>query len=611
LLAFLFVMKDASLLDFVSTSALVCTCFFFFSPLAEVMQIRNTGSCGDVQVFNFVSMMNNTLLWCIYATCKGLYFPQLVTNVLGGACALFYLQSYWSNAIGAEREEANSKIGISLCIVVVSALYPITMGVTDTVVRHLGYECIVFNIIMYGAPLSELGTVLSKKSVATMPFAFVIMNQICSCLWFMVGILVQDVPTWGPNVIGISLAFFQLCLFTAFDNDGDNVYGDSAPRKSSGSAQRRMAAPVVACVLAAAYMGHSTGMIHLDGVSTGAGGPNKDMFDAIKALAATRPIKQNLKIAIGWNTNIDLIASAVPVFTKMGVQAGTNPADAGDITSVDQMVNAFQFFFQDSGAAERVVTDPGVFDQVAKAIRSIPTHKVFTGGNAALMGDRFAREGAKVLLGGPMGDDLRKLLKHPNMNLADKAGQKEDAHIILEYEVGQTWGGSTASRNNRFILNQGKDEKISSLSGMEEHLAMLEDFDPHLLVVSGINILGGRDDQDYIDKRMTEVGKGLTSVNSKVPIHLELASMASDDFIRQLVAKLFSESDSIGMNERETLDIFRAMGGDIGSMDTDDLVGKKVGTSLYHAAVPCCYTMLLYHMLLPLYNHYITIITII
>jgi hypothetical protein len=439
-LVFLFVMKDASLLDFVSTSALLCTSFFFFSPLPDVMQIRNTGSCGDNKVFNFVSMFNNTLLWCIYATCKGLYFPQLVTNVLGASCASFYLFSYWSNAIGAEREEANSKIGISVAIVTVSALYPLTMGVTDTVIQHLGYECIVFNIIMYGAPLTELGSVLATKSVDTMPFAFVLMNQICSCLWFMVGILVQDVPTWGPNIIGISLAFFQLCLFTAFDNDGDNAYGDSAPRTKSGSATRRMAAPVVFCVLAAGYMGHSSGMMPIPGFSGGAG-ENKAMFDSIKALAATRPIKQNLRIAIGWNTNIDLIArysysthytvrilysycihytvlilysryctrtlrtmiaSAVPVYEKMGVKAGTSPADNGDITSVDQLVNAFQFFFQDSGAAERVVTKPAVFDKVASAIRSIPTHKVFTGGNAALMGDRFAREGAKVLQPPPL-----------------------------------------------------------------------------------------------------------------------------------------------------------------------------------------------------------------
>jgi hypothetical protein len=32
--------------------------------------------------------------------------------------------------------------------------------------------------------------------------------------------------------------------------------------------------------------------------------------------------------------------------------------------------------------------------------------------------------------------------------------------------------------------------KISTLSGMEQHLAMLDDFNPDLLVVSGINILG-------------------------------------------------------------------------------------------------------------------------
>lgn len=68
------------------------------------------------------------------------------------------------------------------------------------------------------------------------------------------------------------------------------------------------------------------------------------------------------------------------------------------------------------------------------------------------------REGAKVLLGGPMGPQLRTLLSDagPNMRLLDAEGQKEDAHIILEYAVGDSWGGSTSSRNNRFILNRGQ-----------------------------------------------------------------------------------------------------------------------------------------------------------
>ena len=46
---------------------------------------------------------------------------------------------------------------------------------------------------------------------------------------------------------------------------------------------------------------------------------------------------------------------------------------------------------------------------------------------------------------------------------------------------------------------------------------------------------------------------------------------------RDLAAATAEKSGlAIGMNERETLDIYRAMGGDINSIDTDDLVGKKV-----------------------------------
>ena len=48
------------------------------------------------------------------------------------------------------------------------------------------------------------------------------------------------------------------------------------------------------------------------------------------------------------------------------------------------------------------------------------------------------------------------------------------------------------------------------------------------LVVSGINILGGRDDPAFIKKRMGDVSTGLKQVADSVPIHLELASMASD-----------------------------------------------------------------------------------
>ena len=48
--------------------------------------------------------------------------------------------------------------------------------------------------------------------------------------------------------------------------------------------------------------------------------------------------------------------------------------------------------------------------------------------------------------------------------------------------------------------------------------------------------------------------------------------MASDDFIREVVKKLFVAADSIGCNERELNDIYRATGGDYAA-DGIDKVG--------------------------------------
>ena len=68
-----------SLLDFVSTAALVATQFFFLSPWKDMVQVRENQDCGNVQIFNFVAMFNNCCLWMLYAYLKGLYFPQVCT----------------------------------------------------------------------------------------------------------------------------------------------------------------------------------------------------------------------------------------------------------------------------------------------------------------------------------------------------------------------------------------------------------------------------------------------------------------------------------------------------------------------------------------------------
>lgn len=68
------------------------------------------------------------------------------------------------------------------------------------------------------------------------------------------------------------------------------------------------------------------------------------------------------------------------------------------------------FHFKDGIAAERLVTDPAVFQRIVAAAQQT-THNTSVGGNAALMARRFSElPGASVLLGGVVGAELRALL---------------------------------------------------------------------------------------------------------------------------------------------------------------------------------------------------------
>jgi hypothetical protein len=63
-----------------------------------------------------------------------------------------------------------------------------------------------------------------------------------------------------------------------------------------------------------------------------------------------------------------------------------------------------------------------------------------TGGNAALMANKLASVGCNVLLGGPVGDRLARLL-NPAITLAepDAKALTDEVHLILEYQQGESW----------------------------------------------------------------------------------------------------------------------------------------------------------------------------
>ncbi len=284
------------------------------------------------------------------------------------------------------------------------------------------------------------------------------------------------------------------------------------------------------------------------------------------------------RVAIGWNCNLDLIVNGPETFKQVGLEAPALGAakDHDFLKNKTDLMETFQFYFDQSAAAERSLLEASLASKIVEGATKVPEHTFFTGGNAALMASRLVMEGCEVSLGGPVGPRLAAMLESPKLRHAPSKGVKEDVHIILEYSPGEEWGGSKASRGNRFILNEGTNEGISRFDGMEAHLGSLSSFSPDLLIVTGINIAESQP-TDFRTKRIMDIATSLRQVPESTPIHLELASFAEDSFLKDVVAHLFGCADSTGLNEQELADLYESMGGSYThGFDRDDATGQRV-----------------------------------
>ena len=100
------------------------------------------------------------------------------------------------------------------------------------------------------------------------------------------------------------------------------------------------------------------------------------------------------------------------------------------ISSVEEFLGVFSFWFNQSAAAERYVDNQELFDKIIKVAKSLSSKRYSTGGNAALMANQFAKEGHQVVLSGPIGKDLKALL-HQNITFPELQVSDDEIHLIL------------------------------------------------------------------------------------------------------------------------------------------------------------------------------------
>lgn len=165
------------------------------------------------------------------------------------------------------------------------------------------------------------------------------------------------------------------------------------------------------------------------------------------------------------------------------------------------------------------------------------------------MAKSLAETKSSILLAGNLQENLRELMpKNIEFVHTDKPPSIGDIHLIMEFKKNSNWGNFTTPRSNRFIVHC--DESNSRIDVLEEFESSLTKFNPNLIVLSGLHLLG-KMESNYQISRLNDVLKTISTVDMSIPVHLELASIGSYDYLDLLLSKVIVNVNSIGLNEQE------------------------------------------------------------
>lgn len=261
------------------------------------------------------------------------------------------------------------------------------------------------------------------------------------------------------------------------------------------------------------------------------------------------PAKKFSRLAVGTNANVDLIVSGVDLLTKLGLSP-EKQQNHRSLKSLSDLQETFSYFFSRGQAAERIFVDPAVFSKVVTAASSLGAVERFIGGNAALMAEKASSlfPDIKIQFVGPVGPILQKLMSNNITVPSSSIVGHDEFHLIMEYKVGEKWGSWQAPVATRFICSY--DASNSEMTMLETFFADLPDFQPDLILLSGLHMLDGQE-QDFFESRLDALVNGLKGVDVGTPVHLEFASMANRDFVKSILNKVLPQITSLGLNEQE------------------------------------------------------------
>ncbi|KAI3777601.1 hypothetical protein L1987_47401 [Smallanthus sonchifolius] len=197
----------------------IISLILFLSPVPTFMRIIKAKSVQAFKPDPYVATILNCAVWMFYGL-PIVHPDSLLVITINGAgliievvfIAIFFTYSTWAG---------RKKIIIILFIeaVFVAFVVVVTLMCFHTYQSRsmiVGMIAIVFNILMYAAPLTVMKMVIKTRSVKYMPFTLSLAAFVNSIVWCVYALLPLDPYILVPNGLGSLSATLQLILYATY-----------------------------------------------------------------------------------------------------------------------------------------------------------------------------------------------------------------------------------------------------------------------------------------------------------------------------------------------------------------------------------------------------------
>lgn len=208
---------------------LIITNIMWFAPMKAMLEARKTKQLGELNPLPFSITVLNCVGWTIYGVVIGDQFV-FWSNILGICIGMFYVINsmaiLYNKSLPGEpfcKEYQYMEWTLLFAGFFWALISLLASQVTSDVDQQnniIGTACMVFTIAYYGAPLSTMYQVISKRDASSLYPPLIIVNATASTMWFVYGFAINNINIYLPNVIGASLAFFQVLLIGIFYKGG-------------------------------------------------------------------------------------------------------------------------------------------------------------------------------------------------------------------------------------------------------------------------------------------------------------------------------------------------------------------------------------------------------